>query len=78
MFVLSNDVFILVLFFFYMNILGDGFFFFCGESFYFDECVNKYGNFSLNVIFFKCYLKLVLLDKLNMIVKILIICCLFW
>lgn len=54
------------------------FFFFCGESFYFYECVNNYGNFSLNVIFFKCYLKLVLLDKLNMIVKILIICCLFW
>lgn len=74
----SNDVFTLVSFSFYMNISGDGLFLFRGESFYSDECANKYGNFSSNVTLLKRYLKLVPLDKSNTTAKILIIRCLFW
>lgn len=57
---------------------GMDFFFFRGESFYSDECANKYGNFSSNVTLLKRYLKLVPLDKSNTTAKILIIRCLFW
>lgn len=53
-------------------------FLFSRESFYSDECVNNYGNFSSNVTLLKRYLKLVPLDKSNTTAKILIIRCLFW